>query len=707
MGAVFWALALGGAVAALWLADRYNLGIAQTVVALATTSAGLYLSWAAYHADRRAERRELTLEEVASSLAEDVSAQWERELNVRQVHHPGPLPVAWTAVDTALVDSWDSIRSLASSWPGYSAEDARSWAEGPQDLASPGLHVDASLVLRVPTRRLVLVGERGAGKSVLLIRLLLSLARQRERTGRVPVLFSLSSWNPYAEDLRSWMERTMARDHRYLNLPSALHGSSGSRASELLDHGMVLPILDGFDEIPAGARTVAMDAFNDWLLMGQPVVLSSRPEEFRTAVRAGTRLSGAAGVGLVPLTPQDIESHLVRGARGDVEAAHGRWAPLLQVLTTPESVPARCLSRPLMLFLAGALYNAPRDPYDRADPREMCDASRFPDPSALERHLQRAFVPAVYRNRPREGRAVTWSPEQAQRILQMWARGLRERSSHDLAWWNMIRLLPRRVRVVTLLLVGATIGPLVAVPVAWAVRSAGAISALGLLAGLGAGGAMVAAALVILGDDLMTVGEEDERTPTLRQRWTVTVSGLAVGLTAGWASWVVLGPSVGLMLGCTAGFVESLLSGLRTLPVDGSATAESRLLFQRDRRAFFATLLGVSCAVGSPTGVLATAACGVAPACVLGLCTGLATGFISALSQSRWAQYTLGCQLLALLYGYPRDMMTFIHEAHTHYGVLRQAGAVYQFRHVELERALAADNEPRWAGATAMTGGAA
>ncbi|WP_157845193.1 MULTISPECIES: hypothetical protein [Pseudofrankia] len=37
----------------------------------------------------------------------------------------------------------------------------------------------------------------------------------------------------------------------------------------------------------------------------------------------------------------------------------------------------------------------------------------------------------------------------------------------------------------------------------------------------------------------------------------------------------------------------------------------------------------------------------------------------------------------------PRDLMAFLADAHENRGVLRQAGAAYQFRHVELQRRLA------------------
>ncbi|MDX2591302.1 hypothetical protein PV343_03095 [Streptomyces sp. WI03-4A] len=36
----------------------------------------------------------------------------------------------------------------------------------------------------------------------------------------------------------------------------------------------------------------------------------------------------------------------------------------------------------------------------------------------------------------------------------------------------------------------------------------------------------------------------------------------------------------------------------------------------------------------------------------------------------------------------PRDLMVFLQDAHERRGVLRQVGAVYQFRHIDLQRHL-------------------
>ncbi|MFF6980561.1 hypothetical protein ACFZAV_23285 [Streptomyces sp. NPDC008343] len=44
---------------------------------------------------------------------------------------------------------------------------------------------------------------------------------------------------------------------------------------------------------------------------------------------------------------------------------------------------------------------------------------------------------------------------------------------------------------------------------------------------------------------------------------------------------------------------------------------------------------------------------------------------------------------LALRAQVPFDLMAFLADAHEHHGVLRRTGAVYQFRHIELQHRLA------------------
>ncbi|MFJ3309512.1 hypothetical protein ACIPSA_42035 [Streptomyces sp. NPDC086549] len=91
---------------------------------------------------------------------------------------------------------------------------------------------------------------------------------------------------------------------------------------------MILPILDGFDEIPQGFRGAALDSINAALPLGQPVVLSSRVTEYEDTLGPArgvpVRLCGAAAVELRPLDAPDIADYLRRDGGGQDTVAAAR-----------------------------------------------------------------------------------------------------------------------------------------------------------------------------------------------------------------------------------------------------------------------------------------------------------------------------------------------------------------------------------------------
>ncbi|MFM9662733.1 hypothetical protein ACKI2B_45105, partial [Streptomyces scabiei] len=63
---------------------------------------------------------------------------------------------------------------------------------------------------QIPSGRLVVLGEPGAGKTVLAIMLVLGLMGSRESGASVPVLLSVSSWDPVSESLDDWIVQSLA-----------------------------------------------------------------------------------------------------------------------------------------------------------------------------------------------------------------------------------------------------------------------------------------------------------------------------------------------------------------------------------------------------------------------------------------------------------------------------------------------------------------
>jgi len=86
-------------------------------------------------------------------------------------------------------------------------------------------------------------------------------------------------------------------------------------------------------------------------------------------------------------------------------------------------------------------------------------------------------------------------------------------------------------------------------------------------------------------------------------------------------------------------------------------------------------------ATGQPNGLGASIGLGITNFLVP------AIGF--AFIQATWGRYTAARTLLALSGHLPWRLTAFLQDAAVNRGVLRQFGAVYQFRHVELQRRLA------------------
>ena len=372
--------------------------------------------------------------QIADQLAVAVGTQWTAEAAVRRLNDPYPLPVSWNAADASLTDSWDSMVKLAASGAGWPAPPPEgTWAAGPDDLAGEGGEL-VNVLARVPTRRLVVLGGPGAGKTMLMVRLVLDLLARRARGCPVPFLASVASWNPADQDLRSWLVGQLLIDHPALAaLPSAGR-TEPTQAEALLASGLILPILDGLDEIPEQVRGFAISRINDALRPGEQVVVTCRTQQYRDAVRppegVEATLRAAVAVQLCPLNADAVRTYLLEDAAGP--ASRARWEPVLKVLGT-DTPAGQALGTPLMVGLARAIYN-PRPGElagDLPDPAELCN---FANRSAVEAHLFDGFVPASYRP-PTRGR---WTVTQAEKWLVFLARHLEQTvGGPDLAWWQL------------------------------------------------------------------------------------------------------------------------------------------------------------------------------------------------------------------------------------------------------------------------------
>ncbi|MFF3920384.1 NACHT domain-containing protein [Streptomyces sp. NPDC001852] len=539
----------------------------------------------------------------------------------------------------------------------------------------------------------MVLGEPGAGKTMLLIRLLLGMLERRLPGGPVPVLFPLASWDPLQQDLYTWMAHELAQDHPALRTPApalAPQAGTSTQARALLEQRLILPILDGLDELPHALATQALYAINQTLPSGQPLVVSSRTAEYRNALTTpiGTTLllNGAAGIRLLPLDPTKAAAYLQRDAGSPDRKAAARWSRVGESPGTGTPL-SEALNTPLGLFLARTIYNPRPDEQLPAlpNPDELLDQTRFPTRQHIDTHLFTAFIPAAYR--PHPDQPTPWNAQKAQHTLDFLAHHLQHNlgGTPNLAWWQLPRALPHGRALIVLaagLIAGLAVGLL-----------SGLGSEVGVTFGLVAGLLSAAATAVI------TSSARDRPSSGIRWSWrrkSWLTWGLPLWLVFGLLFGIVYGivgrPRMALLLGLMGGLPFGLLGGLRSVHPDLEKAVGPGTVLAQDRRTFSVLTLagGITAAL---TVVLVTALAlpfgfgtdlGLVfeDAITYAIGLGLPVGLMLALARSVWMQFLLARITLAAAGRVPWRFMSFLADAHERRGVLRQAGAVYQFRHL-------------------------
>jgi hypothetical protein len=763
-------------------------------IAILTVAGGVIVVWTIRVS--RDTPAPIELRSMADQLATAVSSNWWFETERWHVLDPYPLPVRWIPADPGFLASWSAITQLANSWPTTSASALDAWAAGPTELSGHDNEL-AETVGRIPTGRLVLLGAPGAGKTILLIRLVLQLLARRRDGEPVPVLLPMASWNPSDDDFPTWMAEWMATLWAPLAQPVQA-GSHKSVARALLDAGLIVPVLDGLDEIAQESRNSAIICLNDATGSIRGLILSCRSDAYATAVHPApgldVPLTGAAGVELCPLETKEVGVYLQISAGGPVGAA--RWTPVIEAMGADPPPPvAHVLTTPLMASLARAIYN-PRTREDvtpgQPIPIELLDQHLFSTRESVERHLYDRFIPVSYLPHPNPehaSRRFRWTADQAERWLAFLARYLEdpEHRTTDLMWWRLDKALPEHRVMVTLCVLVGLVG---AIGYPFPGFGIGIIAGLltgllarrffmggkdglarGLMGGLLGGelAALFAAPFVGLGphDELIpwfvasgigialavaavarlvpgaisgfigtvvviwyehapafqslriAVGPGlhvfnglgcalvvyvvarllPRETPARGLRWSWL--WFACGVTCGLALGFIVGFQHGLEAGMAAGTALAIAGGLTGLVGEPIVTNLSRTpgpttVLRRDRSSFLASWLGVGSALGIGTGLqqaLGTTTAGqpngLESAVSIGIANLLGPAIVFATIQAAWGKYTTARVILALSGKLPWRLTAFLEDAAVNRGVLRQFGAVYQFRHVELQRRLA------------------
>ncbi|WP_239341848.1 effector-associated domain EAD1-containing protein [Frankia sp. CiP3] len=612
-----------------------------------------------------------------AELAVAVRRQWAEEAALRGVRQPVPLRVRWSSTRRPVAAARDVVLDASDD------SDGDGWESSP---LTGDVEEIAAAFRCLPHRQLVVLGEPGAGKTVLAMELTLRLLEERMPADPVPVLVSAASWHPDVDHFETFLSRRLMEDYPFLGRLDARRGRDRLPfATQAVRRGRVLPIVDGLDELPGDGHVLAVERLDVYAAADRSLVVTCRGREYEDAVAAGGRiLSRAAVVEIDPLGVEAAVAFLSHPA-----PSRRRWAPVFDRLRTdPEGPLAAVLSTPLMVGLARVAYQAPS-----VDPVELLD---LPGRTAVTRLLIDGFLAHVYPpelprppDAPRSG-LRRYRSDEAVRWLGGLAEQLYQRGSLDFWWWELAVVPTFDAGLGTRLRASARVLLTAVLVVAGAVGAAAA--AIGGV-GLAVRAAVVAAVVVSLSAagafrSMRLGGYVRPAMPGARRRLANrprvrVVFGLLYGVAAGW----LVGDE---LLGCVAGVVYGAVAAVMptvaapagrrprrntprlTLRANHRNATTAAIQYGLTGGALFA---GVAAALPGP---VATVAAGASAATVYALAAAYPAGLWT------WTWFRLTHLDLALRGQLPPRLWSFLADAHSR-GVLRQAGAAWQFRHAALQ----------------------
>lgn len=178
---------------------------------------------------------------------------------------------------------------------------------------------------------LLILGEAGSGKTTLLLELARHLLDRAEQDVNlpIPVIFLLSSWSEKQLPLDQWIIEELYNKYQ---VPYLL-------GEQWLRSEMLLPLLDGLDEVTASTRSACITAINTYREGHglSPIVICSRPTEYLCYAQ---RLLLRSAVAIQPLTEQQIASYM--------QSAGENFALAYEVLRNDQEM-QELLATPFML----------------------------------------------------------------------------------------------------------------------------------------------------------------------------------------------------------------------------------------------------------------------------------------------------------------------------------------------------------------------
>ncbi len=250
-------------------------------------------------------------------------------------------------------------------------------------------------------RALLLLGEPGAGKTILLVTLARELLTRAKRNADepIPVILNLASWVQRRTSLIDWAALELTAKYQ---IPRRL-------AKNWLQEDELILLLDGLDEVAERFRGQCVEIINDFRVDNglTGMVVCCRSEEY-AAAKTPLQLNGATII--QPLTNQQIESYLTSSSNQPTT---------LKTAIKNEALLQEIARAPLMLNMMLHAFDEGADEQNRTtnkiSSRTAISAGTYQD------HLFDTYVRRMF---DRRVASKTYPPEQTIGRLTWLAQGM-------------------------------------------------------------------------------------------------------------------------------------------------------------------------------------------------------------------------------------------------------------------------------------------
>ena len=267
-------------------------------------------------------------------------------------------------------------------------------------------------------RALLILGAPGSGKTTTLITLARDLIAQAEARENepIPVILNLTSWAEKRTAVADWIIEELTVKYQ---IPRAI-------GRQWLTDDLLLPLLDGLDEVPVAHQATCVKAINQYRQQHglKGIVVCCRTEAYN-GLNISLNLGGA--VQLQPLSSDQIDNYLAVGG--------SQLQPLRTAVRQDERLQELAHS-PLTLSVMSSLYQANGTAHSQAD--LMDDLDELDEIDDSPHHPHNLF--AVYLERMYERRGdFNYTPKQTTHWLSWLAEQM---SNHNQAMFLIEKMQP-------------------------------------------------------------------------------------------------------------------------------------------------------------------------------------------------------------------------------------------------------------------------